>query len=121
MEQVARPADLLRAGIQLEVEQQNRDLLKDMNRRAELQLRLQRTVQGLSIAALSYYLGGLVMYLAHGAEDAALLPHGVTAGIVAAAALPFVVFAAWLFMERVRRASFRARGHGALRKNSLHR
>jgi uncharacterized membrane-anchored protein len=109
LEQVARTADLLRAGIQLEVEQQNRDLLKDMNRRAELQLRLQRTVQGLSIAALSYYLGGLVMYLAHGAEDAALLPKGVTAGIVAAAALPFVVFAAWLFMERVRRASFRAK------------
>ena len=57
-EQLVDAADLLRTGIQFDLEQQNRDLLADMNRRARLQLRLQRTVQGLSIAALSYYLAG---------------------------------------------------------------
>jgi len=107
-EQLVDAADLLRTGIQFDLEQQNRDLLADMNRRARLQLRLQRTVQGLSIAALSYYLTGLVTYVAKGAKDAGLLPHSVTAEMVTALTLPAVVFAAWAFMERVRRLSTRA-------------
>ena len=107
-EQLVDAADLLRTGIQFDLEQQNRDLLADMNRRARLQLRLQRTVQGLSIAALSYYLAGLVTYVAKGAKDAGLLPHSVTAEMVTALTLPAVVFAAWAFMERVRRLSTRA-------------
>ena len=98
-----RDPNLLRTGIQFDLEQQNRDLLADMNQRARLQLRLQRTVQGLSIAALSYYLAGLVTYVAKGAKDAGLLPHSVTAEMVTALTLPAVVFAAWAFMERVRR------------------
>ncbi len=35
-----------------------------MNRRAELQLRLQQTVEGLSVAAISYYIVGLFGYVA---------------------------------------------------------
>lgn len=76
-----------------------------MNQRARQQARLQRTVQGLSIAALSYYLSGLVTYLAKGAKDAGFLPEGVTAEMVAAASIPFMVYFAWAFMERVRRLS----------------
>ena len=47
-------------------ERQNQDLLKSMNRRAQLQLRLQQTVEGLSIAAMTYYVVGLVGYAAKG-------------------------------------------------------
>lgn len=107
-QQLSRTADLLRTGIQFGLEQQNRDLLADMNQRARQQARLQRTVQGLSIAALSYYLSGLTTYLAKGAKDAGFLPNGVTAEMVAAVAIPFTVLFAWAFMERVRRLSLAA-------------
>ena len=46
--------------------------------------------------------------MAKGAKDAGLLPHSVTAEMVTALTLPAVVFAAWAFMERVRRLSTRA-------------
>ena len=39
-----------------------------MNRRVELQLRLQQTVEGLSIAAITYYGVGVVGYIAKGLE-----------------------------------------------------
>ncbi len=72
--QVERATGLMRTGITFELEQQNRDLLEDMNRRARLQMRLQGIVQGISIAALAYYLSGLTVYLATGLKDAGWLP-----------------------------------------------
>jgi uncharacterized membrane-anchored protein len=107
--QVARAIDLMRTGITLELEQQNRDLLQDMNRRARLQMRLQGIVQGISIAALAYYLSGLTVYLAKGLKDAGWLPEHMTADEIAALALPFTIFASWAFMERVRRLSTKAK------------
>jgi uncharacterized membrane-anchored protein len=106
--QVERATDLMRTGITFELEQQNRDLLDDMNRRARLQMRLQRTVTGLSIAALTYYLSGLSLYIAKGLKDAGWLPKDVTAEMVAASAVPVLVLASWAFMERVRRLSMKA-------------
>jgi uncharacterized membrane-anchored protein len=106
---VQRAIDLMRTGITFELEQQNRDLLEDMNRRARLQMRLQGIVQGISIAALAYYLSGLTTYLAKGLKDAGWLPHGVTADMMTAAALPLTIFASWAFMERVRRLSMKLR------------
>ena len=41
-----------------------------MNRRARLQLRLQETVEGLSVAAVTYYVVGLVGYAAKGLKAA---------------------------------------------------
>ena len=107
--QVERAIGLMRTVITFELEQQNRDLLEDMNRRARLQMRLQGIVQGISIAALAYYLSGLTVYLAKGLKDAGWLPAGMTADMLAAAALPVTIFASWAFMERVRRLSMKAR------------
>jgi uncharacterized membrane-anchored protein len=97
---LARAATLLRTWVDVEVERQNRDLLASMNRRARMQLRLQQTVEGLSIAAVSYYVVGLVGYLAKGAS-----PFGLTVApeYVTAAAVPLVVLALWLFVRRIRR------------------
>ncbi len=106
--QVERATDLMRTGITFELEQQNRDLLDDMNRRARLQLRLQRTVTGLSIAALTYYLSGLTVYVAKGVKDEGWLPKDVTAEMVGALAVPLLILASWAFMERVRRLSMKA-------------
>lgn len=97
---LARAADLLRTRVDVELEQQNRDLLQSMNRRAHLQLRLQQTVEGLSVAAVSYYVVGLIGYLAHGAEEASAPIHPT---VIAALAVPFVVVAVALVVRRVRR------------------
>ncbi len=108
-DQVERAIDLMRTGITFELEQQNRDLLQDMNRRARLQMRLQGIVQGLSTAALAYYLSGLTVYLAKGLKDAGWLPKDMTADMMTAMALPLTIFASWAFMERVRRLTMKAR------------
>ncbi len=55
-------------------EEQNQKILGSMDRRANLQLRLQQTVEGLSVAAITYYIVGLVYYGAKGflPKDASL-------------------------------------------------
>jgi uncharacterized membrane-anchored protein len=99
-QKLARGANLLRTRIDVELERQNRDLLASMNRRARLQLRLQRTVEGLSVAAVSYYVVGLFAYLFRGAEAAGLV---LDPALAAAAAVPLVVLAIWWLVRRIRR------------------
>ncbi len=59
---VAGVTQLLSTKVNIGVEKQNQGVLASMNRRAELQLRLQQTVEGLSVAAITYYIAGLVGY-----------------------------------------------------------
>jgi uncharacterized membrane-anchored protein len=61
---------LLSTKVNIALEHQNQGVLASMNRRAELQLRLQQTVEGLSVAAITYYSAGLVGYLAKAAKAA---------------------------------------------------
>ena len=58
-ERAARIAELMRTRVDVALESQNRDLLESMNRRAAMQLRLQQTVEGLSVVAISYYAANL--------------------------------------------------------------
>ncbi len=99
---LARAANLLRTRVDVELERQNRNLLESMNRRARLQLRLQQTVEGLSVAAVSYYVVGLVSTLAKGAESAGFLRSADPAVVTALVVLP-VVLALWWFVRRIRR------------------
>ena len=69
-ERVGRASALLRTRVDIEREKQNQDLLAAMNRRAKLQLRLQETVEGLSVAAITYYAVGLAAYVFKMAEAA---------------------------------------------------
>ena len=69
---VARATQLLATRVGVTRERQNQELLDSMNRRVRLQLRLQSTVEGLSIAAVTYYIVGLVGYLAKGAKAASI-------------------------------------------------
>jgi len=61
---VARATQLLATRVSVTRERQNQSVLEAMNRRVRLQLRLQSTVEGLSIAAVTYYIVGLVGYAA---------------------------------------------------------
>lgn len=98
---IARASGLLRTRVDVALESQNRDLLQSMNRRAKLQLRLQETVEGLSVVAISYYLVGLVHYLAKGAVETGVPLHPETA---AAVSVPVVVLLVWLGVRRLRKA-----------------
>lgn len=65
-ERVDRAAQVLSAKVDKALQIQNRQILESMNKRAELQLRLQQTVEGLSVAAVTYYIVGVVGYFAGG-------------------------------------------------------
>ena len=95
----ARIADLLRTRVDVAISVQNRSLLESMDRRAGLQLRLQKTVEGLSVVAISYYAVGLVGYVAYPFMEAWELGKG----LVLAAATPVVVLAVAVFVRRLRR------------------
>lgn len=91
-QRLVRTAELLRTRIQFELEHQNRDVLQSMNRRAKLQLRLQQTVEGLSVIAISYYAVGLLSYIYKGLNlpDTAPSPKLLTA-----ISVPFILALAW--------------------------
>ena len=99
-EKLARAANLLRTKVDVELERQNRDLLKSMNERTRLQLRLQTTVEGLSVGAVSYYVVGLFGYLMKGAHDEGL-PVNVT--LATALFVPVAVLGIWWLVRRIRR------------------
>ncbi len=59
-QRIDRVSALLRTRVDVAVERQNSALLTSMNERAAAQLRLQQTVEGLSVFAIAYYLTGLL-------------------------------------------------------------
>lgn len=98
---VSRTTQLLRTWVDVEVERQNRDLLTSMNDRARQQLRLQQTVEGLSVAAISYYVVGLIGYLLEGLQPVpGLSVPKSTVGFL----VPFVILVVWLLVRRIRRS-----------------
>jgi uncharacterized membrane-anchored protein len=97
---LSRAAQLLRTRVDVDLERQNRDQLQVMNDRLHLQLRLQQTVEGLSIAAITYYVVNLIHLMLDGAHQAGL-PVNPNAGT--AIALPVTLLAvAWL-VRRIRK------------------
>lgn len=105
---LTRAGDMLRTRVDIALGENNRDLLHSMNRRAELQLRLQETVEGLSVVAISYYLLGLVGYAAKGLKEIGLLP--VDPAVAVLAGLPVVVALVLVGVRRLRKA-VTTRGH----------
>jgi uncharacterized membrane-anchored protein len=98
-EKLARTANLLRTRVDVELERQNRDLLKSMNERTRLQLRLQTTVEGLSVAAVSYYVVGLFGYLVKGVHDRG---YPVDVSLATALFVPVAMLAIWWMIRRIR-------------------
>ncbi len=83
---IARTSQLLRTRVDMELERQNQELLGQMNRRAKLQLRLQETVEGLSVVVLTYYGSQLVQYLAKGTKEL----HHLNTDVITAASIPLI-------------------------------
>jgi len=95
-----RAANLLRTRVDFALERQNQNLLHSMDRRAKLQLRLQQTVEGLSVAAISYYLVGLINY---GTKALAKWGLPVDATLVTGISIPIIVAALWMGLKRARK------------------
>ena len=99
-ERIARASDLLRTRVDIEREQQNLALLASMDRRAKLQLRLQQTVEGLSVAAITYYVVGLIGYLT---KAVASLGIALNPEMLTGASIPFVALIVWWSVRHVRK------------------
>jgi uncharacterized membrane-anchored protein len=99
-QRVARATQLLSTRVDITRERQNQALLASMERRARQQVRLQQAVEGFSVAAITYYVVGLVAYLAKG-----LVTSGVALReeIVTSVAIPIVAIGVALGARRFRR------------------
>ncbi|MBA4325456.1 MAG: DUF3422 domain-containing protein [Rhodobacter sp.] len=97
-ERAERAAELLRTRVDVERSAQNQKLLESMDRRADLQLRLQRTVEGLSVVAISYYAVNLATYLVEPFAHRLHLTHGALMAILT----PIVVLGVWAMVRRIR-------------------
>lgn len=59
----SRASDLLATRVTVRTNEQNRAVLEQMDKRAQLQMRLQETVEGLSVVAITYYAVNLMTYM----------------------------------------------------------
>ncbi len=99
-ERVAQISALLSTRVDIKRERQNQSLLASMDRRAKLQLRLQQTVEGLSLAAIVYYVIGLVGYAAKAGKAGGL---AIDPDLLMGLAIPVVALAVLLMLRRARR------------------
>ncbi len=91
-QRIERASALLRTRVDIATETQNQMLLEKLTRGQELQLRLQTTVEGLSIAAIAYYVISLVLY---GGKAAKAMGMPVNPEMLAGAMIPLVMLAIW--------------------------
>ena len=93
-----RAANLLRTRVDVANQAQNVEVLRAMDRRAALQLRLQETVEGLSVVAISYYALSLAGHLFAPLAEAA---HVSEAALLAILTVPVIVVV-WFLVRRIR-------------------
>jgi len=99
-ERVARASALLSTRVEIARERQNQALLASMDRRAKLQLRLQQAVEGLSTAAIVYYVAGVVGYLAKAGKAGGLLKDP---DLLVGASIPVIILVVVWALRRARR------------------
>jgi uncharacterized membrane-anchored protein len=97
-ERVSRTSALLRTRVDIATEAQNQLLLEKLTRGQELQLRLQSTVEGLSIMAISYYAVSLLLYAGKGLQAAGL---PLNAEMATGALIPLVLWGVWRTTRRI--------------------
>jgi uncharacterized membrane-anchored protein len=104
-ERINRASSLLRTRVDIATEEQNRLLLKKLTKGQELQLRLQSTVEGLSIAAISYYVVSLLLYAGKAGKAAGL---DIKPELIAGAFIPLVLWLVWTATRRIHEKFHRA-------------
>ena len=99
---LTRASNVLRTRIDVELAKQNNELLSAMGERTALQLRLQQTVEGLSVAAISYYVVGLVGYVLKALKEAHWMP--LPLEIAVGLSVPLVILVMAFVVRRIQRA-----------------
>ena len=95
---IDRVSDMMRTKVELSIQEQNQLLLTSMDRRSHIQLKMQHAVEGLSVAAISYYSIGLVKYIISSFDlEHFLLSREELVGL----SVPLVIGAVWLMTRRV--------------------
>jgi uncharacterized membrane-anchored protein len=97
-DRITRTSALLRTRVDIATEQRSQQLLERLTHGQSLQLRLQSTVEGLSIAAISYYVVSLILYGAKAGKAAGLPLHPE---LLAGIAVPFVLLGVWRLIRRI--------------------
>lgn len=97
-QRIERTSALLRTRVDIITETQNQQLLEKLTQGQTLQLRLQSTVEGLSIAAISYYVISLLLYFFK-ALKASGMP--INLEISVGIAVPIVIFFIWRLSQHI--------------------
>lgn len=95
---VNRASDMLRTRVELSIQSQNQQLLSSLERRSRLQLALQHTVEGLSVAAISYYTVGLIKYLTDAIYNAGF---AINKPMIMGITVPVIIGSVWFMTKRV--------------------
>lgn len=103
-ERVSRMSNLLRTRVTFEQQQNSQLFLSNMNKRQGLQLQLQATVEGLSVAAITYYIMGLIDHLTRAGEKLGWIH---SPELASAISLPFVVAMVWWAIHRIHKRVFK--------------
>jgi uncharacterized membrane-anchored protein len=98
-QRVARASQLLSTRVEMGSRRQNQEVLESLNKRAKLQLRLQETVEGLSIAAVTYYVVGVIGYGAKGLKASG---YDVNVELVMGVSVPVVIVLMAFAVRKVR-------------------
>jgi uncharacterized membrane-anchored protein len=99
-ERVARAGALLSTRVDIARERQNQALLASMDRRGRTQLKIQQAVEGLSLAAIVYYVVGVIGIAARGLHGAGV---GIDPERVESLSIPIVVAVLIIVSQRLRR------------------
>lgn len=95
---IDRVSDMMRTQVEMSIQSQNQSLLASMDRRSKIQLAMQHTVEGLSVAAISYYSIGLLKFLIQALYDRGVhFDKSLAMGI----AVPIVVGGVWLATHQI--------------------
>ncbi len=99
-QRLSRASALLRTRVDIATEAHNQELLEKLTKGQALQLRLQSTVEGLSIAAISYYVVSLTLYLGKAMKAAGV---NINPEMLAGFSTPVVLFVSWKLIQRIHR------------------
>ena len=104
-ERISRTSNLLRTRVEIEQQQGHQELLNTMNRRQKVQLMWQNAVEGLSVAAITYYGAGLVGYMAKAAKHVGV---PIEPDVMVGLAIPTLAFLLWLSLRRLHHVVLKA-------------
>jgi len=98
---LSRVGSLIRARVEVQIEEQNRDLLASLDRRAQIQFRLQRIVEGLSVVAITYYMASMVKFVLTALAEVEV---PVSATLGTGISVPVIGGLIWWAMRRAQKA-----------------